>query len=144
MPEHGSLWQLAVACGQPGAAWPAIAAKNPWLKVKIVRGRPIVLLQAGQPVVLPEGWSVKAAADNSAAGDEESVNLTLIRALWADACDMAKDYPVPFLLMVFVIIATATVKSAVRSRRQRRDEMKEDVFPPRQCRDWRSTVLSPR
>ena len=146
MPEHGSLWQMAQECGQLGAAWPAIATANPWLKVKMVKGRPVVIVYPGQPIMLPEGWSLGVSPE---AGDEENgVDTTILAALWADTCNMAKNYPMPTILLMLAIFAVSTARSVVDEWRKRHESAPasepEIIRPPRFQRGQWESVLLPR
>lgn len=105
MPEHGSLWRLAEECGQSGPAWTAILAKNPWIKVKVVRGKRIPIVQPGQPIVLPDDWVVVS---------HENEESSILASLWEDYLDMAKAYPVPCIIIFFMFGAVIMAKECVQ------------------------------
>lgn len=143
MPKRGSLWQMAQDCGQPASAWPAIAAANPWLKVKMVKGQPMAQVQSGQPIILPEGWVI---IGNEEAEDSHNNFST---ALWRDFCDMVRDYPVPTILLVFIIIAAITARSTMDARRKFRREAEsvaelETTHSSRHQRGQWESVFLPR
>lgn len=132
MSEHGSLWRLAQECGHPGAAWTAIAVKNPWLKIKMVKGRPVAIVRPGQPIILPDGWIASEESD-----EEGDVQSALAGAIWADFCDMAKNYPMPTMLLLFIIVVVISARNVVDARRERRKASTE----PNQRGRWESILL---
>jgi hypothetical protein len=136
MPEHGSLWRLAQECGRPGAAWTEIAAKNPWLKVKMAKGRPVALIHPGQPILLPDGWI--AAEDGN--GEESDTKTALFEGIWADFCGMAKDYPLPTIVLLFFIAAVISARNVADARRERQEQETESAAL-NQRGQWESIIL---
>lgn len=103
MPEHGSLWRLAEECGQHGKAWLEIAAKNPWLKIKVVKGKRVPVVHSGQPIILPDDWVVA----------EENEESSILASLWSDYCDIAKSHPIPSVIVFLLFSAVITAKSYI-------------------------------
>jgi hypothetical protein len=129
MPDHGSLWKLAEECGQSGSTWEKIIAKNPWIKVKVVRGKRIPIVQPGQPIVLPDDWVVVSQED------EES---NILASLWEDYLNIAKTYPVPSIIVFLLFGAVVTAKSyipkpkknAVQHTPQKNNRQHESIVLP--------------
>jgi hypothetical protein len=115
MPKHGTLWGLAEACGQSGKNWPAIAAKNPWLTVRVAKGEKIPVVYPGQPIVLPDGWQLIE-------DEEPSEDSRALAALGEEFWEIGRNHPIPTMIIIFLLAAIITAKDAISVRRERAAE----------------------